>query len=227
MRLLIVEDTQELREELVNYFQSKLIVVDAAADGEDGLFLGLEYNIDLAIIDLGLPKLDGISLIKKLRAKGKDFPIIILTARDRWQEKVEGLEAGADDYITKPFHVEELAARVNALIRRTGGWAQSELKIGNISLNTLTHDVTVDNRSVSLTSFEYKILEYLMTYPNQVLSKTRLTEALYAQDFERDSNVIEVFIRRLRAKLDPDNVFNPIETLRGRGYKFALVKDKE
>jgi len=226
MRLLIVEDTQELREELVTFFKSKHITVDAAQDGEEGLYLGSEYNIDLAIIDIGLPKIDGITLIKKLRDKNKAFPIIILTARDRWQEKVEGLEAGADDYLTKPFQIEELAARVNALIRRHGGWAQSELKIGDISLNTLTHEVNVGDKTINLTTFEYKILEYLMTYPNQVISKMRLTEALYSQEHERDSNVIEVFMRRLRSKIDPDNILNPIETLRGRGYKFVLVKDK-
>ncbi len=224
MRILIVEDTNELREELVNYFTSKLVTIDPASDGEEGLYLALEYNIDLAIVDLGLPKLDGISLIKKIRAKGKSFPIIILTARDRWQEKVEALEAGADDYVTKPFHIEELAARVNALIRRTGGWAQAELKIGDITLNTLTHEVQVGNRTIDLTTFEYKILEYLMTYPNQVISKNRLIDVLYAQDHERDSNVIEVFMRRLRQKIDPDDILKPIETLRGRGYKFALKK---
>lgn len=224
MRILIVEDTNELREELVNYFTSKLVTIDPASDGEEGLYLALEYNIDLAIVDLGLPKLDGISLIKKIRAKGKSFPIIILTARDRWQEKVEALEAGADDYVTKPFHIEELAARVNALIRRTGGWAQAELKIGEITLNTLTHEVQVGNRTIDLTTFEYKILEYLMTYPNQVISKNRLIDVLYAQDHERDSNVIEVFMRRLRQKIDPDDILKPIETLRGRGYKFALKK---
>lgn len=225
MRLLIVEDSEELRKELVGFFKSKLITVDAAADGEEGLYLGLNYSIDLAIVDLGLPKLDGISVIKKLREEGKSFPIIILTARDRWQEKVEGLEAGADDYVTKPFYTEELAARVNALIRRSGGWAQADIKIGGIELNTLTHEVSVDGKEVELTTFEYKILEYLMTYPNQVISKTRLTEALYEQDFERDSNVIEVFIRRLRTKIDPDGQTKPIETLRGRGYRFVLEKD--
>ncbi|MBP9722855.1 MAG: response regulator transcription factor [Gammaproteobacteria bacterium] len=224
MRILIVEDTDELRQELVNFFTSRLITIDSASDGEEGLFLASEYNIDLAIIDLGLPKLDGISLIKKIRAKGKSFPIIILTARDRWQEKVEGLEAGADDYMTKPFHMEELAARVNALIRRTGGWAQSELKIGEIILNTLTHEVQVGDRLVNLTTFEYKILEYLMTYPNQVISKNRLIEALYSQEHERDSNVIEVFMRRLRQKLDPQDILKPIETLRGRGYKFIAQR---
>ena len=211
-----------MRDELVKFFKSKLITVDTAPDGEQGLYLGLNYNIDLAIIDLGLPKLDGITLIKKLREKNKSFPIIILTARDRWQEKVEGLEAGADDYITKPFYTEELAARVNALIRRAGGWAQAELKIGNIELNTLTHEVTVQDKQIELTTYEYRVLEYLMTYPNQVISKARLTEALYEQDFERDSNVIEVFIRRLRTKIDPDNTLNPIETLRGRGYRFVV-----
>lgn len=220
MRLLIVEDQEELRDELLNFFKSKLITVDTAADGEQGLYIGLNYSLDLAIVDLGLPKLDGITLIKKLREKGKDFPIIILTARDRWQEKVEGLEAGADDYVTKPFYTEELAARVNALIRRAGGWAQAELKIGEINLNTLTHEVTVKNNTIELTTYEYRVLEYLMNYPNQVISKARLTEALYQQDFERDSNVIEVFIRRLRTKIDPDGTINPIETLRGRGYRF-------
>lgn len=225
MRLLIVEDTIELKEELIKFFKSKLINVDAAEDGIEGFHLATEYSVDLAIIDLGLPKLDGLSLIKKLRAAGKSFPIIILTARDRWQEKVEGLEAGADDYVTKPFSTEELAARVNALIRRSGGWAQAELKIGPIELNTLTHEVLVNNHAADLTTFEYKILEYLMTHPKQVISKSRLIEALYSQDFDRDSNVIEVFMRRLRSKIDPDDTLKPIETLRGRGYKFILDKN--
>lgn len=223
MRLLIIEDSNQIRNELVNFFKSKLINVDSAADGEEGLYLGLNFNIDLAIIDIGLPKLDGLNVVKKLREAGKSFPIIILTARDRWQEKVEGLETGADDYVTKPFHTEELAARVNALIRRAGGWAQADIKIGGIELNTLTHEVSVNGDGIELTTFEYKILEYLMTYPNQVISKSRLTDALYDQDHERDSNVIEVFIRRLRSKIDPTNTLKPIETLRGRGYKFVLA----
>lgn len=223
MRLLIIEDSNQIRNELVTFFKSRLINVNSAADGEEGLYFGLNFNIDLAIIDIGLPKLDGLSIVKKFREAGKSFPIIILTARDRWQEKVEGLEAGADDYVAKPFYTEELAARVNALIRRAGGWAQADLKIGGIELNTLTHEVSVNGKAVELTTYEYKILEYLMTYPNQVISKSRLTDALYDQDHERDSNVIEVFIRRLRAKIDPTDTLKPIETLRGRGYKFILA----
>jgi two-component system, OmpR family, response regulator PhoP len=225
MRLLIVEDDPDLRESVVARFKEAGFNVDAAADGEEGLYCGREFALDLAIIDLGLPKLPGLELIRKLRAESKSYPILILTARDRWQDKVEGLQAGADDYVAKPFHFEELLARVQALLRRSGGWAQPVLRCGPVALDTRTQEVTVNGARVELTSFEYRILEYLIHRAGEVISKTELTERLYAQDFDRDSNTIEVFIGRLRRKLDPDDVIKPIETLRGRGYRFALQRE--
>jgi two-component system response regulator PhoP len=225
MRLLLVEDDQALRDSLVSQLKASGFNVDAAADGEEGLYFATEYPLDIAIIDLGLPKLPGMELIKRVRAGGKSYPILILTARDRWQDKVEGLQAGADDYVAKPFHYEELLARVQALLRRSGGWAQPVLRCGPVALDTRTQEVTVNGQRVELTSFEYRILEYLIHRAGEVISKAELTDRLYAQDFDRDSNTIEVFIGRLRRKLDPDNVIKPIETLRGRGYRFALARD--
>jgi two-component system response regulator PhoP len=225
MRVLIVEDEQTLRETIVQQLQEHGFNVDAAADGEEGLYCGREYALDLAIIDLGLPKLPGLELIQKLRAEAKTFPILILTARDRWQDKVEGLQAGADDYVAKPFHFEELLARVQALLRRSGGWAQPVLRCGPVALDPRTQEVTVNGRKVDLTSFEYRILDHLIHRAGEVISKSELTERLYAQDFDRDSNTIEVFIGRLRRKLDPEENIKPIETLRGRGYRFALQRD--
>lgn len=225
MRVLVVEDEQALRESLVEQLQAAGFNVDAAADGEEGLYCGREYALDLAIIDLGLPKLPGLELIKTLRAQSKSYPILILTARDRWQDKVEGLQAGADDYVAKPFHFEELHARMQALLRRSGGWAQAILRCDPVALDLRTQEVTVHGKRVELTSFEYRILEYLIHHAGEVISKTELTERLYAQDFDRDSNTIEVFIGRLRRKLDPGDTLKPIETLRGRGYRFALQRD--
>lgn len=224
MRILIVEDETELREALVRRFRSEGFVVDAAGDGEEGLYLGEEFPIDLAVIDLGLPKLSGMDLISTLRERGRKFPILILTARDRWQDKVEGLQAGADDYVTKPFHMEEIIARGNALLRRSAGWSQAVLQCEPVRLDTRSQAVTVAGRSVDLTSFEYRVLEFLMLHAGEVVSKTELTEALYEQDFDRDSNTIEVFVGRLRKKLDPDGSLKPIETLRGRGYRLALER---
>ena len=225
MRVLVVEDETALRESLVAQLKEAGFNVDAAADGEEGLYGGREYALDLAIVDLGLPKISGLDLIRKLRAEAKSFPILILTARDRWQDKVEGLQAGADDYVAKPFHFQELLARVQALLRRSGGWAQAVLRCGPVSLDPRTQEVTVNGQRVELTSFEYRILEYLIHRAGEVISKTELTERLYAQDFDRDSNTIEVFIGRLRRKLDPDDTLKPIETLRGRGYRFALQRE--
>jgi two-component system response regulator PhoP len=225
MRVLVVEDETTLRESLVAQLKDAGFNVDAAADGEEGLYGGREYALDLAIVDLGLPKISGLDLIRKLRAEAKSFPILILTARDRWQDKVEGLQAGADDYVAKPFHFQELLARVQALLRRSGGWAQAVLRCGPVSLDPRTQEVTVNGQRVELTSFEYRILEYLIHRAGEVISKTELTERLYAQDFDRDSNTIEVFIGRLRRKLDPDDSLKPIETLRGRGYRFALQRE--
>ncbi|MFO7277831.1 MAG: response regulator transcription factor [Pseudomonadota bacterium] len=225
MRVLVVEDEAGLRESLRTQLVEAGFTVDVAQDGEEGLFAGLEFPLDVAIIDLGLPKLPGLELIKRLRAEGRTYPILILTARDRWQDKVEGLQAGADDYVVKPFHFEEVRARLQALLRRAGGWASPQLKCGPIVLDTRAQTVTVEGRPVELTTFEYRILEHLMLRAGEVISKTELTERLYDQDFERDSNVIEVFIGRLRRKLDPDERLKPIETLRGRGYRLALARE--
>lgn len=223
MRLLLIEDDDALRRSLVARLREEGFAVDEAATGSDGLFLGREYPIDAAIIDLGLPDLSGMAVIRELRSAGHRFPILILTARDAWQDKVEGLEAGADDYLVKPFVVPELLARINALLRRAAGWADTVLRAGPYELDTSGQQLRVAGVAVELTSFEYKVLEYLMLHAGEVISKTRLTEHIYDEDFERDSNVIEVFIGRLRRKLDPDGVQRPIETLRGRGYRFRTL----
>ncbi len=225
MRLLLVEDEQMLRDSLAAQLGKQGFTVDAAADGEEGLYCGREYAIDVGVIDLGLPKVSGLDLIRKLRADSKGFPILVLTARDRWQEKVEALQAGADDYLVKPFQFEELLARCQALLRRSSGWAQPVLKCGPVALDPRSQQVSVNERAVELTSFEYRILECLILKAGEVISKTELTERLYAQDFDRDSNTIEVFMGRLRRKLDPDNTLKPIETLRGRGYRFVLPRE--
>jgi two-component system response regulator PhoP len=224
MRILIVEDDRGLNQSLVAQFQAASYKVETAFDGREGLYLAEEFAVDLAVIDLGLPEISGVELIRSIRAAGKDYPILVLTARDRWQDKVEALKIGADDYVVKPFHVEELLARVDALLRRAGGWAQSELVCGPISLDTRSQLVKLNGEVLELTSFEYRLLEYLMVRAGEVCSKAQITEALYDQDFERDSNVIEVFIGRLRRKLDPQNEHQPIETLRGRGYRMALPR---
>jgi two-component system response regulator PhoP len=221
MRLLIVEDEPALLETLARQFRAAGFAVDLAADGVDGEFAGKEYPIDIAVVDLGLPGKSGLDAIRAWRKAEKSFPVLILTARDSWQEKVTGLDAGADDYVTKPFRFEEVLARVQALLRRSGGWSQPILKSGVVELDTRSQEVRVAGAAIELTAFEYRLLEYLMLRAGQVVSKTELTEKLYEQDFERDSNTIEVFIGRLRRKLDPDGDRQPIETLRGRGYRIA------
>ncbi len=223
MRLLIVEDETELRQQLQQRFKDEGYAVDVAADGEEGLYLAREYPFNAAVVDIGLPKLSGIELLQQLRSSGKSFPVLLLTARGRWQDKVDGLDAGADDYLVKPFHIEELVARVKALLRRSAGLSQSEITFGPISLNISTQQVLLSGMELELTAYEYKVLEYLMINAGKVISKVDLTEHIYDQDFDRDSNVIEVFVGRLRRKLDPDNVLQPIETLRGRGYRFSLA----
>jgi len=225
MRILVIEDEPVLRGQLAERLQREGFALDLAADGEQGLYLGAEYPVDLGIVDIGLPKLSGIEVIRRLRKQGKAFPILILTARERWQDKVEGLEAGADDYLVKPFHMEELLARVNALLRRAAGWTQPLLRCGVVSLDTRSQVVTVDGSPVDLTAYEYKVLHYLMLHAGEVVSKSELTDHIYDQDFDRDSNVLEVFVGRLRRKLDPDARYQPIETLRGRGYRFSLPRD--
>jgi two-component system, OmpR family, response regulator PhoP len=225
MRVLVVEDEAALRETLTTRLSAAGFTVDVAADGTEGLFAGQEYPLDVAIIDLGLPGLGGLEVIRRLRAARKTFPILILTARDNWQDKVEGLQAGADDYVAKPFHFEEVLARLQALLRRAGGWASPMLRCGPVLLDTRAQTIEVNGTPVELTTFEYRILEHLMLRAGDVISKTELTERLYDQDFERDSNVIEVLVGRLRRKLDPQDQLRPIETLRGRGYRFALPRD--
>jgi len=223
MRLLVVEDEDLLRARLVKALSDNGYVVDSASDGKAGLFHATEYGYDAAIIDLGLPEIDGITLIKTIRAKGLVFPILILTARDNWTDKVQGLDAGADDYVVKPFQIEEIRARLNALLRRAAGFAKPSLEFGPLSLDTTAKKLRVHGVDVELTAYEYKVLEYLMLHPGKVISKTELTEHLYEQDHDRDSNVLEVFIRRLRQKLDPDETLKPIETIRGQGYRFHVT----
>lgn len=222
MRVLLVEDEAPLREQLSTALKDAGYVVDAAPDGETGLYYGREYPYDIGVFDLGLPKMSGMDVIRQLRSEEKSFPILILTARGHWQDKVEGLSAGADDYLTKPFHMEELLARLNALLRRSAGFSKPTMSFGPIVLDTVAQRVTAHGSELELTAYEYKMLEYLILHAGKVISKTELTDHLYEQDYDRDSNVIEVFIGRLRKKLDPDNVLNPIETLRGRGYRFTL-----
>jgi two-component system response regulator PhoP len=223
MRVLLVEDDLVLQTNLKQHLLELNYTVDVASDGKEGLFQGTEYDYDAAIIDVGLPKLDGIALITQLRKQEIAFPILILTARDSWQDKVEGLDAGADDYLTKPFHPEELVARLKALIRRSAGKASPLVQNGLFSINTSTLEVKKGEQPISLSGYEYKLFEYFMLHPGEVKSKTVLTEHIYDQDFDLDSNVIEVFIRRLRKKLDPDNEYGLIETLRGQGYRLRQL----
>ncbi len=225
MRLLVIEDEVMLRGQLQDGLRDSGYVVDSAEDGEEGLYYGREYEYDAAIVDVGLPKRDGISLIKKLREEGRTFPVLILTARSHWQDKVAGLEAGADDYLTKPFHMEELTARINALVRRAAGHASPVVKEGGISIDTARKEVRYEGRPVELTAFEYRVLEYLALNADRVVSKAELTEHLYEQDYDRDSNVIEVFVGRLRKKLDPAGAANPIRTVRGQGYRLDGCAD--
>ncbi len=221
MRVLVIEDDAGLRAQLVENLKDAGNVVDAAADGDEGVYFGREFEYDAAVVDLGLPKRDGISVIKALRGLGRSLPILILTARAHWQDKVVGLEAGADDYLTKPFHMEELRARLNALMRRAAGHASPVITVGAFALDTARKEARVGDAAVELTAFEYRVLEYLVINAARVVSKTELTDHLYEQDFDRDSNVIEVFIGRLRRKLDPDGDLNPIRTVRGQGYRFS------
>jgi two-component system response regulator PhoP len=221
VRVLVAEDDSRLLMQLDSLFQQQGFSVDLADDGEKALFQLKEVNYDLAVIDIGLPKLDGFDVIRQARSSDISTPVLILTARDRWQEKVEGLDAGADDYLTKPFHNEELLARVKALIRRASGQASSTIEFGPVVLDMQAKEIRVNARALDLTAYEYKVMEYLMLHPQKVISKTELTEHIYDQDFDLDSNVIEVFVGRLRRKLDPEGTLKPIETLRGRGYRIS------
>ncbi|MDH5216490.1 MAG: response regulator transcription factor [Gammaproteobacteria bacterium] len=226
MRILVIEDEAALRSQLSNRLEIESFAVDACATGEEGVYMGKEYPYDLAIVDVGLPGMSGLEVIEQWRTQELSFPVLILTARGRWQDKVEGLESGADDYLVKPFHIEELLARVRALVRRASGKSSSVVTCGPLELNSSSQEVKVNNKRIDLTAFEYKVLEYLMLNQGKVISKTELTEHIYAQDFDRDSNVIEVFVGRLRKKIDPTDEFKPIETLRGRGYRFVLCDEQ-
>ena len=222
MRILLIEDDERLVQSLGARLRDAGYALDVSTDGVEGLYLGEEFPIDLAIIDLGLPGLNGLEVIRRLRQGGRAFPILVLTARSDWQDKVEGLEAGADDYLTKPFQVEELMARINALLRRAGGHARPTVELGPISVDLSAQRVYLDGAEIELTTYEFKVLQYLVMHPDEVVTKTDLSEHIYEEDADRDSNVIEVFIGRLRRKIDPDGKLNPIETLRGRGYRLAL-----
>jgi two-component system OmpR family response regulator len=215
MRILVVEDDRDLNAQLCQALKDSGYVVDAAFDGEEGHFLGDTEPYDAVILDIGLPQMDGLSVLEQWRRGGRGMPVLLLTARDRWSDKVQGIDAGADDYVAKPFHIEEVLARIRALVRRAAGHASNTLVSGPVMLDLKASRVTVDGTPVKLTSHEYKVLEYLMHHPGKVVSRTELTEHLYDQDFDRDSNTIEVFVGRLRKKLGVDL----IETVRGMGYR--------
>ena len=221
MRILLLEDETTLRENLTDRLRAEGFAVDAVGDGIEGAYFAVEYPLDLAIVDLGLPGKSGLEVVKELRRAGKGYPVLILTARDHWQDKVEALDSGADDYLTKPFRTEELIARVHALLRRAGGHASSELEFGPLKINLSSRKASLDDRPLELTQFEYKLLEYFVLHPDQVLSKMQLNEHLYEDDADPESNVIEVILGRLRKKLDPDGQWKPIQTLRGQGYRFS------
>ena len=217
MRLLVVEDDKDLNRQLVTALSDAGYVVDKALDGETGHFLGDTEPYDAVVLDIGLPKMDGITILEKWRADGRAMPVLILTARDRWSDKVQGFDAGADDYLAKPFHVEELLARLRALVRRSAGHATNDLVCGPVLLDTRASKVVVDGNPVKLTSHEYRLLAYLMHHKGRVVSRSELVEHMYDQDFDRDSNTIEVFVGRLRRKLGVDI----IQTVRGLGYLLA------
>lgn len=222
MRLLLIEDDAILRLAVARQLQAQGYRVDLASDGEEGLFLATEYPVDLIIVDLGLPKLNGLAIVQKLRTLGRTLPILILTARAGWQDKVKGLETGADDYLVKPFEFAELAARVKALLRRATKATSDVLAVGALTLNFSTQRVQRNTEDLELTTFEYRLLEYLVRERARVVTKQELADYLYPHDQDRDSNVLEVLIGRLRRKLDPEGTTLPIETLRGRGYRFVL-----
>ena len=215
MRILVVEDDPDLNRQLTEALKIAGYVVDSARDGEDGHFLGDTEPYDAVVLDIGLPRMDGISVLEAWRRAGRKMPVLILTARDRWSDKVQGIDAGADDYVAKPFHIEEVLARIRALVRRAAGHATNEIECGPVRIDTKSGRVTVDGNPVKLTAHEYKVLEYLMHHRDRVVSRTELIEHLYDQDFDRDSNTIEVFVGRLRKKVSGDL----IETVRGLGYR--------
>jgi two-component system response regulator PhoP len=221
MKLLVVEDEALLRHHLSTRLGDSGHVVQAVGTAEEALYQAGQFNHDLAVIDLGLPGMGGLELIRELRSQGKGFPILILTARGNWQDKVEGLAAGADDYVVKPFHFEEIQARLNALLRRSSGFTQPTIVAGPLTLDINRKQALLEDLPLAITAYEYRILEYLMRHHQQVVSKERLMEQLYPDDDERDPNVIEVLVGRLRRKLEACNGFRPIDTVRGLGYLFT------
>ena len=223
MRLLVVEDDPDLARQLSEALGEAGYVVDTAHDGEEGHFLGDTEPYDAVILDLGLPTLDGLSVLERWREAGRDMPVLVLTARDRWREKVAGINAGADDYVAKPFHMEEVLARIRALVRRAAGLASNELVCGPLQIDTRGAKASIDGRSLSLTALEYRLLAYLAHHQGRVVSRTELIEHLYDQNFDRDSNTIEVFVGRLRKKLGVDL----IHTARGLGYRLSEPEDAD
>ncbi|PWB90628.1 MULTISPECIES: response regulator transcription factor [Methylocystis] len=217
MRLLVVEDDKDLNRQIVRALEQSGYAVDRAYDGEEGCHLGETEPYDAVVLDIGLPKKDGVTILEEWRAAGRDMPVLILTARDRWSDKVQGFDAGADDYVAKPFHMEEVLARIRALLRRATGHATNEIVCGAVRLDTKAGRVVVDGAAVKLTSHEYRLLAYLMHHSGRVVSRSEIIEHLYDQDFDRDSNTIEVFVGRLRKKLGVDL----IQTVRGLGYMAA------
>ncbi len=217
MRILVVEDEPTLAAQLVATLQTAGYAVDTAANGRDAGYMGEVETFDAVVLDLGLPMVDGLTVLKRWRALGRTMPVLILTARGDWHEKVAGIDAGADDYLTKPFHMEELLARIRALIRRAAGRASAEIACGPLVLDTRSGRVSVDGQALSLTSHEFRVLAYLVHHAGEIVSRTELTEHIYAQDYDRDSNTIEVFVARLRKKLPP----GLIETVRGLGYRLT------
>ena len=222
MRILLIEDEIELQQQIARQLIAEQYSVDVTGNGREGLYFAIEYPVDLAIIDIGLPELSGIEIIQQLRKSGNNLPILVLTARNRWQDKVEGLEAGADDYLVKPFQMEELLARVNALLRRASNSINETLCYADLCITPDNKTVMKNNIPLELTQFEYKILEYLMRRYDKVISKSELSDYLYPHNEDKDSNVLEVIIARLRKKLDPDGNLKPITTIRGSGYCFNL-----
>lgn len=220
MKILVIEDDAILQSQLTRTLVNENYEVELSVDGDDGLYRAREFEYDMAIIDIGLPKMSGIDVIKCLRAEGNTLPVLILTARSSWRDKVHGLKAGADDYLVKPFEIEELLARIEAMLRRASGYSQHILQQGPIKLDAKTQELWVNDLEVDLTAFEYKLLAYFLRNPKRIVSKAALMDYLYDENSDRDMNVLEVLIGRLRRKLDPDNIIKPIETLRGRGYRF-------
>jgi two-component system, OmpR family, response regulator len=221
MRVLVIEDDKNLNRQLCDALRDQGYVVDSSHDGEDGHHLGDTEPYDAVVLDIGLPIMDGISVLERWRKDGRKMPVLMLTARDRWSDKVAGIDAGADDYVTKPFHVEEVLARIRSLIRRAAGHASSEISCGPLRVDTKSSKATMNGTQLKLTSLEYRLLDYLMHHIGEVVSRTELVEHLYDQDFDRDSNTIEVFIGRLRKKMGSDM----IETVRGMGYRISDVTD--